>query len=139
MDFIEHDLKSLLATMTTPFLASEVKTLLFQLLSAIALCHDNWIVHRDLKTSNLLMNNRGQIKVADFGLARTYGEPLGDMTQLVVTLWYRSPELLLGATEYSTAVDMWSIGCIFGELILKEPLLPGKGEIDQLSKVRSKL
>ena len=89
MDFIEHDLKSLLSTMRTPFLASEVKTLMQQLLSAIALCHDNWILHRDLKTSNLLMNNRGQIKVADFGLARTYGEPLGDMTQLVVTLWYR--------------------------------------------------
>jgi hypothetical protein len=89
MDFIEHDLKTLLATMPTPFLASEVKTLVLQLLSAIALCHDNWIVHRDLKTSNLLMNNRGQIKVADFGLARTYGDPLGDMTQLVVTLWYR--------------------------------------------------
>lgn len=152
MDFIEHDLKTLLATMPTPFLASEVKTLVLQLLSAIALCHDNWIVHRDLKTSNLLMNNRGQIKVADFGLARTYGDPLGDMTQLVVTLWYRfvhhlvsqpqsltwvdrSPELLLGATEYTTAVDMWSIGCIFGELILKEPLLPGKGEIDQINKV----
>lgn len=135
MDFIEHDLKSLLANMPTPFLASEIKTLLMQLLSAIALCHDNWIVHRDLKTSNLLMNNRGQIKVADFGLARTFGDPLGDMTQLVVTLWYRSPELLLGATEYTTAVDMWSIGCIFGELILKEPLLPGKGEIDQIAKI----
>lgn len=89
MDFIEHDLKSLLSTMPTPFLASEIKTLMLQLLSAIALCHDNWIIHRDLKTSNLLMNNRGQIKVADFGLARTYGDPLGDMTQLVVTLWYR--------------------------------------------------
>ncbi|KAI5480188.1 cell division cycle 2-like protein [Pseudohyphozyma bogoriensis] len=135
MDFIEHDLKQLLSSMPTPFLASEIKTLLLQLLSAMALCHDNWIVHRDLKTSNLLMNNRGQIKVADFGLARTYGEPLGDMTQLVVTLWYRAPELLLGATEYTTAVDMWSIGCIFGELILKEPLLPGKGEIDQVSKI----
>jgi cell division cycle 2-like protein len=155
MDFVEHDLKTLLANMPTPFLASEIKTLVLQLLSALALCHDNWIVHRDLKTSNLLMNNRGQIKVADFGLARTYGEPLGDMTQLVVTLWYRyalvlflpsfrlltflrlasAPELLFGATEYSTAVDMWSIGCIFGELILREPLLPGRGEIDQVNKV----
>ncbi|GAA5835105.1 hypothetical protein JCM11251_000165 [Rhodosporidiobolus azoricus] len=135
MDFVEHDLKTLLANMPTPFLASEIKTLLQQLLSALALCHDNWIVHRDLKTSNLLMNNRGQIKVADFGLARTYGEPLGDMTQLVVTLWYRAPELLFGATEYSTAVDMWSIGCIFGELILREPLLPGRGEIDQVNKI----
>ncbi|CEQ41267.1 SPOSA6832_02979 [Sporobolomyces salmonicolor] len=137
MDFIEHDLKTLLSNMPNPFLASEIKTLMLQLLSAIATCHDNWIVHRDLKTSNLLMNNRGQIKVADFGLARTYGEPLGDMTQLVVTLWYRAPELLFGATEYTTAVDMWSIGCIFGELILREPLLPGRGEIDQVNKVRS--
>ena len=122
--------------MRTPFLASEVKTLMLQLLSAIAFCHDNWIVHRDLKTSNLLMNNRGQIKVADFGLARTYGEPLGSMTQLVVTLWYRAPELLMGSADYSTAIDLWSIGCIFGELIQKDPLLPGKGEIDQVNRVR---
>ena len=89
MDFIEHDLKTLLSNMPTPFLASEIKTLLLQLIGAMATCHDNWIIHRDLKTSNLLMNNRGQIKVADFGLARTYGDPMGDMTQLVVTLWYR--------------------------------------------------
>ncbi|POY71008.1 putative Cyclin-dependent kinase [Rhodotorula taiwanensis] len=135
MDFVEHDLKTLLANMPTPFLASEIKTLMLQLLSAMAACHDNWIIHRDLKTSNLLMNNRGQIKVADFGLARTYGDPLGDMTQLVVTLWYRAPELLFGATEYTTAVDIWSIGCIFGELILREPLLPGRGEIDQVNKI----
>ena len=90
MDFIEHDLKTLLSLMPQPFLQSEVKTLLHQLLSATHHCHANWILHRDLKTSNLLMNNRGQIKVADFGLARKFGEPLGEMTQLVVTLWYRS-------------------------------------------------
>jgi cell division cycle 2-like protein len=89
MDFIEHDLKTLLSTQTMPFLASEIKTLLHQLLSAMSLLHRNWIIHRDLKTSNLLMNNRGQLKLADFGLARMYGEPRGEMTQLVVTLWYR--------------------------------------------------
>lgn len=89
MDFIEHDLKTLMTDMRTPFLQSEVKTLMLQLLSAVALLHDNWIIHRDLKTSNLLLNNRGEIKVADFGLARKYGSPLGHMTQLVVTLWYR--------------------------------------------------
>jgi cell division cycle 2-like protein len=91
MDFIEHDLKSLLTVMPTTFLQSEIKTLLLQLLSAVAHCHKNWILHRDLKTSNLLMNNRGQIKVADFGLARRYGDPIGvgGLTQLVVTLWYR--------------------------------------------------
>jgi serine/threonine protein kinase len=91
MDFIEHDLKSLLTVMPNPFLQSEIKTLMLQLLSAVAHCHASWILHRDLKTSNLLMNNRGTIKVADFGLARRYGDPIGvgGMTQLVVTLWYR--------------------------------------------------
>lgn len=89
MEFVEHDLKTLLSCMRAPFLQSEIKTLMLQLLSAMSLLHANWIVHRDLKTSNLLMNNRGMIKLADFGLARMFGDPLGDMTGLVVTLWYR--------------------------------------------------
>ncbi|CAG8615762.1 5278_t:CDS:2 [Paraglomus occultum] len=135
MDFVEHDLKSLMEDMQSPFLQSEVKTIMIQLLSAVATLHDNWIIHRDLKTSNLLLNNRGQIKVADFGLARSYGSPLGPMTDVVVTLWYRAPELLLGSKTYSTAIDMWSVGCIFGELVNKEPVLPGRTEIDQLDKI----
>lgn len=89
MDFIEHDLKELMSGMRAPFLQSEVKTLMLQLLSATELLHENWILHRDLKTSNLLLNNKGEIKVADFGLARRYGEPQGMLTQPVVTLWYR--------------------------------------------------
>ncbi|KAK0481880.1 kinase-like domain-containing protein [Armillaria novae-zelandiae] len=137
MDFIEHDLKSLLTLMPAPFLQSEIKTLMLQLLSAVDHCHSNWILHRDLKTSNLLMNNRGTIKVADFGLARRYGDPVGvgGLTQLVVTLWYRAPEILLGATSYSTAVDMWSVGCIFAELLLKEPLFQAKSEMELLSMI----
>lgn len=135
MEFVEHDLKTLLATMRTPFLPSETKTLMLQLLSAVELLHSRWIIHRDLKTSNLLMNNRGQLKLADFGLARMFGEPRGRMTALVVTLWYRAPELLLGAREYDTAVDLWSVGCIFAELLLREPLFPGKSEADQLARI----
>ncbi|KAE8230538.1 hypothetical protein CF326_g4459 [Tilletia indica] len=135
MEFVEHDLKTLLSTMRTPFLQSEIKTLMLQLLSAVSLLHSNWIVHRDLKTSNLLMNNRGMMKLADFGLARLFGDPLGDMTTLVVTLWYRAPELLLGAKEYDTKIDMWSVGCILGELLLKEPLFTGKNEADQVVKI----
>ncbi|KAF8167948.1 Pkinase-domain-containing protein [Crassisporium funariophilum] len=137
MDFIEHDLKSLLTVMPSPFLQSEIKTLMLQLLSAVNHCHNNWILHRDLKTSNLLMNNRGTIKVADFGLARRYGDPVGvgGLTQLVVTLWYRAPEILLGATTYSTAVDIWSVGCIFAELLLKEPLFQAHGELELLSMI----
>lgn len=134
MDFIEHDLKTLMEDMVEPFLQSEIKTLLLQLLSATANMHSHWILHRDLKTSNLLMNNRGQIKIADFGLARYTGDPVPPLTQLVVTLWYRAPELLLGEKAYGFEVDMWSIGCIFGELLTREPLLQGKNEIDQLTK-----
>ncbi|KAJ1531296.1 hypothetical protein HK096_007101, partial [Nowakowskiella sp. JEL0078] len=136
MEFVEHDLKELLTSLPNPFLQSEIKQLMLQILSAVAAMHGNWIIHRDLKTSNLLMNNRGQIKVADFGLARRFGDPIsGALSPLVVTLWYRSPELLLGAKEYSTAVDMWSVGCIFGELVNKEPLFPGRIELDQLKKL----
>ncbi|KAI0029611.1 Pkinase-domain-containing protein [Vararia minispora EC-137] len=137
MDFIEHDLKTLLTLMPQPFLQSEIKTLMLQLLSAVAHCHANWILHRDLKTSNLLMNNRGTIKVADFGLARRYGDPVGvgGMTQLVVTLWYRAPEILLGAKTYSTAVDIWSVGCIFAELLHKEPLFQAKSELELIDMI----
>lgn len=136
MDFLEHDLKTLQEEMAEPFLPSEVKTLLLQLGSAVEFLHDHWILHRDLKTSNILMNNRGEIKLADFGMARFVGDPAPkNLTQLVVTLWYRSPELLLGATTYSSSIDVWSLGCIFGELLTRQPLLQGKNEVDQLSKV----
>lgn len=135
MDFLEHDLKTLQEDMLDAFSPSEIKTLLLQLVSAVDYLHSNWILHRDLKTSNLLMNNRGQMKVADFGMARYYGDPPPKLTQLVVTLWYRAPELLLGAERYGAEIDLWSIGCIFGELLAKYPLLQGKNEVDQLSKV----
>ncbi|KAJ3338988.1 hypothetical protein HDU93_008811 [Gonapodya sp. JEL0774] len=131
MEFIPHDLKTLMETMrarNTAFLVSEVKTLMLQLLSGVKLLHD-------LKTSNLLMTNTGHVKIADFGLARAYGDPPVNLTQLVVTLWYRAPELLLGEENYTPAIDIWSIGCIFGELINNEALMPGRGEIDQISKI----
>ncbi|KAH6890330.1 kinase-like domain-containing protein [Thelonectria olida] len=135
LEFVEHDLKSILEDMPEPFLSSEIKRLLLQLTSGLAYLHDNWILHRDLKTSNLLLNNRGQLKIADFGMARYVGDPSPKLTQLVVTLWYRSPELLLGAKTYGAAVDMWSVGCIFGELLTREPLLQGKNEVDQVSRI----
>ncbi|XP_062397018.1 cyclin-dependent kinase 11B isoform X3 [Sardina pilchardus] len=135
MNYVEHDLKSLMETMKQPFLPGEVKTLMIQLLRGTRHLHDNWILHRDLKTSNLLLSHKGILKIGDFGLAREYGSPLKPYTPVVVTLWYRSPELLLGAKEYSTAVDMWSVGCIFGELLTQKPLFPGKSEIDQINKI----
>ncbi|XP_056628892.1 cyclin-dependent kinase 11B isoform X2 [Triplophysa dalaica] len=135
MNYVEHDLKSLMETMKQPFLPGEVKTLMIQLLRGVRHLHDNWILHRDLKTSNLLLSHKGILKIGDFGLAREYGSPLKPYTPVVVTLWYRSPDLLLGAKEYSTAVDMWSVGCIFGELLTQKPLFPGKSEIDQINKL----
>ncbi|XP_030542007.1 cyclin-dependent kinase G-2 isoform X2 [Rhodamnia argentea] len=135
MEYMEHDLKGLMETMKQPFSQSEVKCLMLQLLEGVKYLHDNWVLHRDLKTSNLLLNNRGELKICDFGLARQYGSPLKPYTHLVVTLWYRAPELLLGAKQYSTAIDMWSLGCIMAEMLSKEPLFNGKTEFDQLDKI----
>jgi len=138
MDFVQHDLKGLMETMRKKnqvFLAGEVKCLMQQLLRAIHHLHDNWILHRDLKASNLLLSHNGILKVGDFGLAREYGSPLKNYTAIVVTLWYRAPELLLGIKQYSTHIDVWSIGCILGELLMMEPLFPGKSEVDELNKI----
>ncbi|XP_073132734.1 cyclin-dependent kinase G-2-like [Henckelia pumila] len=135
MEYMEHDLKGLIETMKQPFSQSEVKCLMLQLIGGVKYLHDNWVLHRDLKTSNLLLNNRGELKICDFGLARQYGSPLKQYTQLVVTLWYRAPELLLGAKQYSTAIDMWSLGCIMAELLSKEPLFNGNTEVQQLDKI----
>ncbi|KAL3511414.1 hypothetical protein ACH5RR_030815 [Cinchona calisaya] len=135
MEYMEHDLKGLMETMKQPFSQSEVKCLMLQLLEGVKYLHDNWVLHRDLKTSNILLNNRGELKICDFGLARQYGSPLKPYTHLVVTLWYRAPELLLGAKQYSTAIDMWSLGCIMAELLAKQPLFNGKTEFDQLDKI----
>ncbi|WBW74158.1 serine/threonine protein kinase Cdk11 [Schizosaccharomyces osmophilus] len=135
MEFMEHDLKFLLDDMPEDFLISEVKTLMLQLLASTATIHYHWYLHRDLKPSNLLMNNTGEIKVADFGLARPTSEPKSKLTRVVVTLWYRAPELLLGTPSYGREIDMWSIGCIFAEMVNRSPLFPGKNELDQLHKI----
>lgn len=108
---------------------------MFQLLDGIRFLHSRRILHRDLKPQNLLLNEHGVLKIADFGLARTFGIPLRAFTHEVVTLWYRAPEILLGSRHYSTAMDMWSIGCIFGEMVLNRPIFPGDSEIDELFRI----
>ena len=139
LDFLEHDLQSLLQSLQEPFLPSEIKTLMLQISSATAYLHSNFILHRDLKTSNILLSNRGIIKLADFGMARYTSNPPPRLTQLVVTLWYRAPELLLGAPEYGFEIDIWSLGCIFAELLTLIPLFQGKNEVSQLSLIFSLL
>ncbi|KAB2020315.1 hypothetical protein ES319_D07G060000v1 [Gossypium barbadense] len=135
MEYMEHDLKALMESMKWPFSTSDVKCLMLQLLEGVKYLHDNWVLHRDLKTSNLLLSNQGELKICDFGMARQYGSPQKPYTTKVVTQWYRAPELLLGAKTYSTAVDMWSVGCIMAEMLAKQPLFKGTSEIDQLRKI----
>ncbi|TKX26338.1 serine/threonine-protein kinase-5 [Elsinoe australis] len=137
MEFASHDLKSLLTTMPTPFTPSETKSLLHQLTSALAHLHSHSILHRDLKTSNILLLSSGRLKLADFGMARfTTSPPPANLTALVVTLWYRAPELLLGAREYGPEIDVWSLGCVFAELLGGgEAVMQGRNEVDQLGKI----
>lgn len=135
MEYIEHDLHSLMEDKGKPFTVSEVKLLMLQLISAVDHLHSNWIIHRDIKTTNLLYSNKGCLKLCDMGLARDYYDPPRPMTPEVVTLWYRAPEVLLGMPQYGEAIDMWSIGCIFGEFLDNKPMFDGKGALDQLKKI----
>ncbi|KAI0207715.1 Cyclin-dependent kinase 2 [Lamellibrachia satsuma] len=135
-EYLNQDLKkyvdnSPVAGLSLPL----VKSYLYQLLQGIAYCHSHRVLHRDLKPQNLLIDVAGNIKLADFGLARAFGVPVRTYTHEVVTLWYRAPEILLGSRFYSTPVDIWSIGCIFAEMITKRALFPGDSEIDQLFRI----
>ncbi|XP_043754273.1 cyclin-dependent kinase 10 isoform X1 [Cervus elaphus] len=130
-----EDLASLLENMPTPFSEAQVKCIVLQVLRGLQYLHRNFIIHRDLKVSNLLMTDKGCVKTADFGLARAYGIPVKPMTPKVVTLWYRAPELLLGTTTQTTSIDMWAVGCILAELLAHKPLLPGTSEIHQVDLI----
>lgn len=116
--------------------AEMVRSFMFQLVQGIAYCHEKLVLHRDLKPQNLLINCKGELKIADFGLARSFGAPVRSYSHEVVTLWYRAPDVLLGSKYYSTSIDMWSIGCIFGELVTKRPLFTGSDVKDQLFRIQ---
>ena len=134
-DYLEYDLKKYIEKDNSPIPINVVKSFLYQILLGVSYCHSNRVIHRDLKTQNILLSNNGIIKIADFGLARAYGLTSDALTHEVVTLWYRAPEIILGQTDYSLPVDVWSIGCIFSEMVTKVPLFAGDSEIDQLFKI----
>ncbi|KAJ4729802.1 Protein kinase-like protein [Melia azedarach] len=135
-EYMEHDLVGIASLPGTKFTESQVKCYMKQLLSGLEHCHSHGVLHRDIKGSNLLIDDNGVLKIADFGLASFFNpKDSGSMTSRVVTLWYRPPELLLGASHYGAAVDLWSAGCILGELFAGKPILPGKTEVEQLHRI----
>jgi len=135
-EYMEHDLAGLIASPDIQFSEEQVKCYMTQLLCGIEHCHLRGIMHRDIKASNILVNNEGVLKLGDFGLANVISpknrQPL---TSRVVTLWYRPPELLMGSTNYGVTVDLWSVGCVFAELLIGKPILKGRTEVEQLHKI----
>ncbi|XP_011028375.1 PREDICTED: probable serine/threonine-protein kinase At1g09600 isoform X1 [Populus euphratica] len=135
-EYMEHDLAGLLASPAIKFTEAQIKCYMQQLLHGLEHCHNRGVLHRDIKGSNLLIDTNGNLKIADFGLATFFSSPQKQpLTSRVVTLWYRPPELLLGATDYGVAVDLWSAGCILAELFAGKPIMPGRTEVEQLHKI----
>ncbi|KAJ1845631.1 Cyclin-dependent kinase catalytic subunit [Coemansia sp. RSA 2708] len=135
-EFLDLDLKKYMDSVGPGGLSpAQVKSYMHQLVKGIAFCHSHRTLHRDLKPQNLLIDQSGMLKIADFGLGRAFGVPLRVYTHEVVTLWYRSPEILMGSRHYSIGMDMWSVGCIFAEMVQRKPLFPGDSEIDEIFKI----
>mmetsp|Transcript_15800 Transcript_15800/g.42486 ORF Transcript_15800/g.42486 Transcript_15800/m.42486 type:complete len:356 (-) Transcript_15800:222-1289(-) len=140
LEYVPFDLSRLLDLAPERLRESEAKCIALMLLHGIAAMHDNNILHRDLKPSNLLLNSDCLMKVADFGLARSLAfdddqAPNAVLTDYVATRWYRAPEILLGSTKYTKGVDMWSAGCIFGELLMGKPMFPGTSTMNQIDRI----
>ena len=134
-EYMDYDLDKILYTCKVKFTIPQVKNMARQMLDALFYCHDMGILHRDIKGANILLDKHGNVKLADLGLARIFGKRGRKYTNRVVTLWYRAPELLLGATDYGVAVDMWSIGCLIFELICGKPLFTGRDETEQMDNI----
>ncbi|KAL0732551.1 hypothetical protein Bca4012_008760 [Brassica carinata] len=135
-EYMDHDLSGLASTPGVKFSEAQIKCYMKQLLHGLEHCHSRGVLHRDIKGSNLLLDQNNNLKLGDFGLANFYGPHQNQpLTSRVVTLWYRPPELLLGSTDYGITVDMWSTGCILAELFNGKPIMPGRTEVEQLHKI----
>eukprot|EP00980_Cylindrotheca_fusiformis_P006145 scaffold1319_cov126-Cylindrotheca_fusiformis.AAC.34 len=134
-EYLEYDLTGVLETPEIRLTQDHVKSWSQQLLSGCHYMHTNKVIHRDLKASNLLINRKGELKIADWGLARSWNSEMKRLTNKVITLWYRPPELLLGAMNYTTKIDMWSVGCIIAEMFRRSGFLKGSNETAQLKLI----
>lgn len=134
-DFMDTDLEIIIRDPKIILTQANIKAYMVMTLQGLEYLHINWILHRDLKPNNLLVDYNGILKIGDFGLAKFFGSPNRIYTHQVVTRWYRSPELLFGARQYGTGVDIWAVGCILAELLLRVPFLPGESDLDQLTKI----
>jgi len=134
-EYLEYDLTGVLETPEIRLTADHVKSWTRQLLEGTHYMHQNKVIHRDLKASNLLINRHGELKIADWGLARSWNSDMKRLTNKVITLWYRPPELLLGMIDYSTKVDMWSVGCVVAEMFRRSAFLKGRNEAHQLELI----
>jgi len=136
-EYLEYDLYGILETPEIRLTQDHIKSWAKQLLSGVHYMHKNRIIHRDLKASNLLVNSKGELKIADWGLARSWNNDMKHLTNKVITLWYRPPELLLGSNQYNTKIDMWSVGCILAEMFRRTGFLRGRDEVSQLEVIFS--
>jgi cyclin-dependent kinase 7 len=134
-EFMETDLEAVIRDRNIFLSPADIKSYLQMTLKGLAICHKKWVLHRDMKPNNLLIGSNGQLKLADFGLARIFGSPDRRFTHQVFARWYRAPELLFGTKQYGAGVDVWAAACIFAELLLRRPFLQGSSDIDQLGKI----
>lgn len=134
-DYMDADLEMIIKDRAILLPPGHIKAYSIMMLQGLEYLHAHWVLHRDLKPNNLLINSKGELKITDFGLAKTFGSPNRILTHQVVTRWYRSPELLFGAKLYGTGIDIWAMGCIIAELLLRVPFLPGESDLGQLTKI----
>lgn len=132
MEYLDQDLKKYMEAFPEGLSTSKTKSLMFQLLSAVNFCHLRRILHRDIKPQNILINSNEEVRLADFGLARSFGLPVSEYSAEVVSLSYRPPELFFGCTQYSVGVDMWGIGCLFAEMSNGAQLFAGASHTEEM-------
>ena len=138
LEYMEHDIHGLIDKKLA-LDVSQIKCIMMQVLEGVSYIHSQNVMHRDIKGANILVDNKGNIKITDFGLARKFDIRQGvNLTNRVVTLWYRSPELLLGSEHYTTAVDLWSVGCLFAELLTSKALFAAGNEVGVLDSIYRK-